>query len=149
MPIPWDSALFFMILHTLSPLSVSLSVSLLLSLSPFFHLSVYFFILHCSLHPSSFFFPRSAYLLICLLFLLYPPSSILYSSPLHISFILLLLDLSFIPLLLHLSFILLHLQLSIGGGMSGVFDKFMGSYILLERRNLGDLLQKLGQVSLM
>ena len=30
--------------------------------------------------------------------------------------------------------------------MSGVFDKFMGSYVLLERRNLEDLLQKLGQV---
>lgn len=30
--------------------------------------------------------------------------------------------------------------------MSGVFDKFMGSYVLLERRNLEELLQRLGQV---
>ena len=30
--------------------------------------------------------------------------------------------------------------------MSGVFDKFMGSYVLLERRNLEELLQKLAQV---
>ena len=31
--------------------------------------------------------------------------------------------------------------------MSGVFDKFMSSYVLLERRNLEELLQKLSQVS--
>lgn len=31
--------------------------------------------------------------------------------------------------------------------MSGVFDKFMGSYVLLERRNLEELLQKLAQVT--
>jgi hypothetical protein len=31
--------------------------------------------------------------------------------------------------------------------MSGVFDKFMGSYVLLERRNLEELLQKLAQVA--
>ena len=31
--------------------------------------------------------------------------------------------------------------------MSGVFDKFMGSYVLLERRNLEELLQKLAQVN--
>ena len=30
--------------------------------------------------------------------------------------------------------------------MSGVFDKFMSSYVLLERRNLEELLQKLSQV---
>lgn len=37
-------------------------------------------------------------------------------------------------------------QISIGAGMSGVFDKFMGSYVLLERQNLEELLQRLGQV---
>jgi len=36
-------------------------------------------------------------------------------------------------------------QISIGAGMSGVFDKFMGSYVLLERQNLEELLQRLGQ----
>jgi hypothetical protein len=29
--------------------------------------------------------------------------------------------------------------------MSGVFDKFMGSYVMLERQNLEELLQKLSQ----
>jgi hypothetical protein len=37
-------------------------------------------------------------------------------------------------------------QTSIGAGMSGVFDKFMGSYVLLERQNLDEMLQKLSQV---
>lgn len=34
---------------------------------------------------------------------------------------------------------------SISGGISGVFDKFLGCYVLLERQNLEDLLQKLSQ----
>jgi hypothetical protein len=34
---------------------------------------------------------------------------------------------------------------SISGGISGVFDKFLGSYVLLERQNLEDLLQRLSQ----
>jgi len=36
-------------------------------------------------------------------------------------------------------------QESIAGGMSRVFDKFMGSYVLLERQNLEEMLQKLSQ----
>jgi hypothetical protein len=36
-------------------------------------------------------------------------------------------------------------QTVIAGGMSGVFDKFMGSYVMLERQNLEELLQKLSQ----
>lgn len=31
------------------------------------------------------------------------------------------------------------------GGISGVFDKFLGSYVLLERQNLEDMLQRLSQ----
>jgi hypothetical protein len=34
---------------------------------------------------------------------------------------------------------------AISGGISGVFDKFLGSYVLLERQNLEELLQRLGQ----
>lgn len=37
-------------------------------------------------------------------------------------------------------------QLSISAGMSGVFDKFMGSYVLLERQNLEEMLAKLNNV---
>lgn len=33
----------------------------------------------------------------------------------------------------------------LSGGVSGVFDKFLGSYVLLERQNLEDLLRKLSQ----
>ena len=36
---------------------------------------------------------------------------------------------------------------AIGGGISGVFDKFLGSYVLLERQNLEDMLQRLAQVT--
>ena len=40
----------------------------------------------------------------------------------------------------------LHLaHATISCGMSGVFDKFLGSYVLLERQNLEDMLQKLAQ----
>ena len=34
---------------------------------------------------------------------------------------------------------------AISGGISGVFDKFLGSYVLLERQNLEEMLQRLGQ----
>lgn len=34
---------------------------------------------------------------------------------------------------------------AITGGISGVFDKFLGSYVLLERQNLEDMLQRLSQ----
>ena len=34
---------------------------------------------------------------------------------------------------------------AICGGVSGVFDKFLGPYVLLERQNLEDMLQKLSQ----
>lgn len=37
------------------------------------------------------------------------------------------------------------LSQSIAGGISGVFDRFLGSYVLLERQNLEELLQRLGQ----
>lgn len=32
---------------------------------------------------------------------------------------------------------------AINGGISGVFDKFLGSYVLLERQNLEDMLKRL------
>ena len=35
---------------------------------------------------------------------------------------------------------------SIAGGASGVFDKFLGAYVLLERQNLTDMLARLSQV---
>ena len=82
MPIPWDSPLFFIILHTLSPLSVSLSVSLSPSL---------FLLLSISLFPSSF---GIVPFILLLSFSLDPPifSFSPYSSCtlLHLSFILLL-----------------------------------------------------------
>jgi hypothetical protein len=34
---------------------------------------------------------------------------------------------------------------AIVGGISNVFDKFLGSYVLLERQNLEDLILKLSQ----
>lgn len=34
---------------------------------------------------------------------------------------------------------------AISGGISGVFDKFLGSYVLLERQNLEEMLTRLGQ----
>lgn len=34
---------------------------------------------------------------------------------------------------------------AISGGLSGVFDKFLGSYVLLERQNLEEMLMKLSQ----
>ena len=34
---------------------------------------------------------------------------------------------------------------AISGGISGVFDKFLGLYVLLERQNLEDMLYRLGQ----
>jgi hypothetical protein len=34
---------------------------------------------------------------------------------------------------------------AIAGGISGVFDKFLGSYVLLERQNLEEMLRKLSQ----
>ena len=33
----------------------------------------------------------------------------------------------------------------INGGISGIYDKFLGTYVLLERQNLEELLQRLGQ----